>query len=194
MLEVLPEGAYARWRPYASPAAFTRVRQWILAACGVLAGAVTHLALDAFTHENARGVRLIPWLEEPIDIGSHHVGAVWLLQDGSSLIGLVVVAGFVLYGLRRGSEHPVGMRPLAPAERRAWVLIYVAAALMLSVGWFLWARPRRSSRSFTGTAGRLTSRWARCAVSPPRCCSPASPWTGVCARSNSAARADRRNP
>src|ERR1700684_3749364 len=27
MLEVLPEGAYARWHPYASPAAFVRVRQ-----------------------------------------------------------------------------------------------------------------------------------------------------------------------
>jgi len=139
VLEVLPEGAYARWHPYASPAAFTRVRQWVLAACGVLAGAATHIALDAFTHENARGVRLIPWLEEPIDIGSHHVGVFWLLQDGSSLIGLVVVAGFVLYGLRRGSESPVAMRPLAPAERLTWVLIYVAATLMLSVAWWLWA-------------------------------------------------------
>jgi hypothetical protein len=141
ILEVLPEGAYARWRPYASPAAFTRVRQWILAACGVLAGAATHLALDAFTHEKARGVRLIPWLEDPVDIGSHHMGGVRLLQDGSSLIGLAVVAGFVLYGLRRGREQPAGMRPLTPAERRTWVLIYVAAALMFSVAWWLWARP-----------------------------------------------------
>jgi hypothetical protein len=140
VLEVLPEGAYARWHPYASPAAFTRVRQWILAACGVLAGAVTHIALDAFTHENARGVRLIPWLEEPIDIGSHHVGAFWLLQDGGSLIGLVVVAAFVLYGLRRGREQPVATRLLAPAERRTWVLIYVATTLMLSAAWWLWAR------------------------------------------------------
>ncbi len=140
MLEVLPEGAYARWRPYASPAAITRVRQWVLAACGVLAGAATHIALDAFTHENARGVRLIPWLDEPIDIGSHHVGAFWLLQDGSSLIGLVVVAGFVLYGLRRGHEQPVPARPLAPAARRAWVLIYLAATLLLSAAWWLWAR------------------------------------------------------
>ena len=31
MLEVLPEGAYARWRPFSSPAAFASIRQWMLA-------------------------------------------------------------------------------------------------------------------------------------------------------------------
>ncbi len=150
ILEVLPEGAYARWRPYSSPASFTRVSQWILAACGVLAGAASHLLLDAFTHENARGVRLIPWLEEPVDIGTHHMGGVRFLQDGGSLIGLVVVAGFVLYGLRRGREQPVGLRPLTPAERRTWVLIYGAAALMLSAAWWLWAHPGEAARHSLG--------------------------------------------
>src|SRR5271154_792782 len=29
VLEVLPDGAYERWRPFSSPAAYTSVRQWI---------------------------------------------------------------------------------------------------------------------------------------------------------------------
>ena len=41
LLEVLPDGAYARWRPYSSPAEFTSLRQWLLVGFGVLAGAVT---------------------------------------------------------------------------------------------------------------------------------------------------------
>ena len=119
VLEVLPEGAYARWRPFSSPADLTSLRQWVLAACGILAGALTHLVWDAFTHENARGIRMIPWLEEPVvDIGNHHVAGVRLMQDGSSLIGLVVVLVLVWYGLRRGSEHPVPDRPLRPAPGR----------------------------------------------------------------------------
>ncbi len=89
MMEVLPDGAYARWRPFAGPADFTSARQWLLAACGVLAGAVTHLVWDAFTHEGARGVRMFPCSKTRSStsavIGSPEL---LLLQDVSSLIGL----------------------------------------------------------------------------------------------------------
>jgi hypothetical protein len=146
LLEVLPEGPYARWLPFSSRADIASVRQWLLAVCGVLAGAVTHLSWDAFTHENARGVRMIPWLEEPIvEIGNHHMAGVRLLQDGSSLIGLVVVLALVFYGLRRGREQPVLTRPLGTAERRLWLLAYVLGAVALSVAWYLWARAGESA-------------------------------------------------
>ncbi len=141
VLEVLPEGAYARWRPFASPANIASLLQWILAALGVLAGGVTHLGWDAFTHEGARGVRLIPWLEDPIvEIGNHHLAGVRLLQDGSSLIGLAIVLGFLWYGLRRGREQPVPDRPLPAGERRVWVFTYLLAGVSLSTAWLLWAR------------------------------------------------------
>ncbi len=152
VLEVLPEGAYSRWRPYSSPADFASIRQWLLAAFGVFAGAATHLAWDAFTHENARGVRLIPWLDEPIDIGTHHMDGVRLLQDGSSLIGLAVVLGLIAYGLRSGGAEPVRLRPLRGAERRAWVAAYVAAAVGLSALWWL-SEP--ATHSLTLTANRM---------------------------------------
>jgi hypothetical protein len=140
LVELLPAGAYARWRPFSPHANLRSLRQWTLAACGVLAGAVTHLVWDAFTHENARGIRMIPWLEEPVvEIGSHRMGGVRLLQDGSSLIGLVIVLGFLCYGLRRGRELPVPDRPLRAAERWGWTLGYAVAAIALSGAWLLWA-------------------------------------------------------
>jgi hypothetical protein len=139
VLEALPEGAYARWRPFSTPAEFSNLRQWLLAAGGILVGATTHLVWDGFTHEGARGVRLFPWLEDPIaDIGSHHLIAFRVLQDGSSLFGLGVALAFVCYGLRRGHEQPIPARPLRPAERRIWVLAYVAAAVAMSVAWLMW--------------------------------------------------------
>jgi hypothetical protein len=138
VLEVLPDGAYARWRPFSSPADIASIRQWILVAFGVLAGAVTHLVWDAFTHENARGVRLVPWLEEPIDIGAHHIRAIRLLQDASSLIGLAVVLGLIVYGLRPGRDQPVRPRPLRAAERWAWVATYTVAAVGLSAACWFW--------------------------------------------------------
>jgi hypothetical protein len=138
ILEVLPDSAHERWRPFASPADFASVRQWILVAVGLLGGAVTHLVWDAFTHENARGVRMIPWLEEPIDIGAHHMGAFRVLQDGSSLIGLAVVLGLMVYGLRRDRHLPVRPRLIGVAERRVWMLTYAVTAVALSVACWLW--------------------------------------------------------
>jgi hypothetical protein len=157
VLEVLPEGAYARWHTYSSPADFASMRQWVLAACGVFAGAVTHLVWDAFTHEKARGIRMIPWLEEPVvDIGKHHVAAVRLMQDVSSLVGLIVVLGVVWYGLRRGHEQAVPGRPLRPAERWAWVVTYGLGAVALSVAWLLWARVGEpAGHSINATAGLI---------------------------------------
>jgi Domain of unknown function (DUF4184) len=141
VLEVLPEGAYARWHAYSSPADFASTRQWVLAACGVFAGAVTHLVWDAFTHENARGIRMIPWLDEPVvDIGKHHVAVVHLMQDVSSLVGLIIVLAVVWYGLRRGHEQAVPGRLLRPAERWVWVVTYALGAVALSVAWLFWAR------------------------------------------------------
>lgn len=141
LVELLPDAAYERWRPFAAPAPYGSVRQWILAACGVLVGAVTHLVLDGFTHEGARGVRLIPVLDDSVpEIHGHHVMVFRLLQDGISLIGLVAVLGFLCYALRGGRVQPMAQRPLGMAERRAWRLAYLATAVVVSTACYLWMR------------------------------------------------------
>ena len=118
VVEVLPDGAYVRWKPFAAPASLQDGQRWLLAAIGVLLGALTHLLWDAFTHEGARGVRMIPMLDEPIfDYGRHHIAGVRLVQDGSSLLGLIAVSLMVLYALRPGPPSSTPRRVLEPRER-----------------------------------------------------------------------------
>ncbi len=139
--EVLPDAAFLRWRRFTAPANIGSLMQWLLAVCGVLAGAVTHLIWDAFTHEGARGVRMLPILDDSIiDIAGRHLVGARLLQDVSSLIGLGIVLAVVIYGLRpgRGGEG-VSARALRPAERYFWILAYGVTALLLS-GFFLMLR------------------------------------------------------
>lgn len=157
LLELLPDGAYTRWRPFASPADLGSLRQWILAASGVLAGAVTHLVWDGFTHEGARGVRMIPALDDPVvEFGGHHMLGVRLLQDVSSLIGLAVVLGMIWYILRKGREQPSTPRILPAAERRAWALAYAVTAVMLSGVCLLLTRfPAHYAHSVTGYIGSV---------------------------------------
>ncbi|HEX3913723.1 MAG TPA: DUF4184 family protein [Steroidobacteraceae bacterium] len=133
ILEVLPDGPYARWRPFSAQANVRSVRQWLLAACGVLGGAVTHLVWDGFTHDGGRGVRMFPVLDDSIiDIGSRHLPAIYVLQDLGSLIGLAAVLAIMAYGLRRGREAPVPDRLVQARERAAWIAAYGLSALIFS--------------------------------------------------------------
>jgi hypothetical protein len=135
LLTLLPDQAYMRWRPFAAPAALTSPRQWVLAACGVLAGAVTHLAWDGFTHEGARGMRMIPELDDWVVVvhGHHFIGA-GLLQGASSVLGLAIVAAVIAYALRRGTPQAVVSRALSQTQRRNWVVLFVLLTVGCTLG------------------------------------------------------------
>ena len=148
--DILPNGAYMRWQRSAAPAAIANITQWLLAAGGVLIGAVTHLVWDGFTHEGARGVRMIPALDDPaVDIVGHHIMGTRLLQDVSSLVGLGIVLILVAYGLRprrRGAARPV--RRLHVAERYIWILTYVAMTVVFAGLFLSIRRPPSPAQSF----------------------------------------------
>jgi hypothetical protein len=152
VVEVLPEGPYARWHPYAAEGDIRSLRQWLLAALGILAGALSHLVWDGFTHDGGRGVRMFPVLDDSIiDIGRRHVSAVYVMQDLGSLIGLAAVLAMVCYALRPGRQPPVPNRPVPRTERIQWVLIYIVAAIAFSVAFYLWARfGQAASHSIVG--------------------------------------------
>lgn len=141
ILEVLPEGPYARWRPFAAEADIRSFRQWLLAAVGIGGGALTHLVWDAFTHDGGRGVRMFPVLDDSlIDIGSRHIPAMYVLQDLGSLLGLALVLAMLCYGLRRGPQAAVPNRLIKRRERLVWCLTYALAAGILTVAFYLWVR------------------------------------------------------
>ena len=163
ILEVLPEGAYARTRPYASPGSLASPDQWLRAAGGVLAGAVTHLVWDGFSHEGARGVRMFPALDDPLlEIGNRHLDAVRLMQDLGSLVGLAVVLALLMFALRRGRQAPIPSRPLSVGERRYWVLAYGVAVIALSAAFYWRTRlgqpPSRSIVAHTAEAAVASLR------------------------------------
>lgn len=159
VMEVLPDHTYSRWRPFAAPADLWSLKQWVLAALGILGGAVTHLVWDAFTHEGARGVRMIPALDDPVvDFAGHRLMGARLLQDVSSLIGLAVVLVVIIYGLRRDAgpeEAPVRM--LRPRERHVWILTYAVTASLLA-GLFLVIR--RPSHVFGHSVALMIGNFA----------------------------------
>ena len=134
LIELLPRGAYGRWHPFDRPADIKSAPQWLRAAGGVVVGALTHLVWDGFTHEGARGIRMIPVLGDPmVEFGGHRLTGTRLLQDVSSVVGLLVIALVLCYALRPapGASDPV--RRLSAPERRRWTIGYLLAAVSFTV-------------------------------------------------------------
>ncbi len=139
LLELLPDETYTRW---CRPPDLGRLRQWGFAVCGLLGGAVSHLIWDGFTHEGARGVRMFPALDDPLlDVGGHQLLGFKLMQQASSLLGLVVVLWLLWRTLRTAItlQHTGAMkRLLGERERRAWIGAYSITTIGLGVAW-MWS-------------------------------------------------------
>jgi hypothetical protein len=141
IVEVLPDGPYARWQPFAAAAQIRSWRQWLLAAGGILGGALTHLIWDGFTHDGGRGVRMFPVLDDSIiDFGSRHLPAIYVMQDLGSLIGLGAVFAMICYGLRRGPQAALPNRLVQSRERFVWLSVYAFAGAMFTAGFYVWAK------------------------------------------------------
>jgi hypothetical protein len=135
LFNLLPDPAYLRWRPFATPAALSSPLHWLLATGGVLVGAVTHLVWDGFTHEDARGMRMMPELDDwRFELNGHHLMGARLIQDGSSVLGLAIVLALLIYALRRGDTAVAGPRALGATQRRNWLLAYAIAIVAFSAG------------------------------------------------------------
>lgn len=134
IIAVLPGRMYGLARPFAAAADIRRLRAWVLAGAGILVGAATHLVWDAFTHEGARGMRMIPALDElMIGAGGHHLGGQRLLQDISSLIGFAIIGAWSAWALRKQPAASPGPRQLGPGERALWLCLYGATAVLVAI-------------------------------------------------------------
>jgi hypothetical protein len=139
IVEVLPDGPYARWQPVSGTADIGSIKQWLLAACGILAGALSHLIWDAFTHDGGRGVRMFPVLDDTLlDLGNRHLQGMYVLQDLGSILGLAAVLAMVAYGFRRGLQPAIPNRLVASRERFAWLLTYALAGIVLTAVFHRW--------------------------------------------------------
>jgi hypothetical protein len=147
MIEVVPDGAYLRLRAAHPPASIRQVSAWLYAGAALLLGAATHIIWDAFTHEDARGVRMFPLLTDyGPEMAGHPLHLYRWLQYGSSLFGLAVVAAGLTLWLRHAPaplEPP--SRRISRPERVAWLSAYVLPSL-LAVAWLLW-RPWPAGQS-----------------------------------------------
>jgi hypothetical protein len=127
LIEVLPDRVYVRMCAEHLAPRLASVKAWFYAALAVLFGALTHLIWDSFTHEDGRGVRVLPVLGEPgpeVD-GSPSYWYRWV-QHGSSVLGTAAVLMALWIWVRHARRpHPPPQRRLTARERHRWLAVYV---------------------------------------------------------------------
>jgi hypothetical protein len=139
VLEMLPDNAYLRLRASHPAASLARLKTWFTASAALLFGAITHLIWDAFTHEDARGVRALPFLKDyGPELDGHPVHVYRWLQYGSSIFGLTVVVVALILWVRHTPPAQSALRRRIPRdERTVWLCLYLVAPLV-SVAWVFW--------------------------------------------------------
>ncbi|MFD7866126.1 DUF4184 family protein [Streptomyces sp. NPDC059783] len=136
LVALLPTGRQGRvhhWlggdrrMPRRGPGA-VRAAMWF--AIAAVVGAGTHVVWDAFTHHDRWGVRLVPVLGR--SVAGHPVFQ--LAQYGTSALALVVLARFVVTGLRSTPDRPAP-RTLPVLDRRArwWSVALLALCALLGL-------------------------------------------------------------
>jgi hypothetical protein len=133
VVEIVPDGAYARVHAADAAAPPLGLRGWLYATLAILLGAISHLIWDAFTHENAAGVRMFPVLNEYApELDGHTLQLYRWLQYGSSVIGLMVVIAALVLWLRHVPSGPARHPPrrLRGPERVSWASLYFVLPLL----------------------------------------------------------------
>ena len=127
LIEVLPDRVYVRLCGEHLEPRLASVRTWLYAALAVLVGALTHIIWDGCTHEDGRGVSILPVLGEPgPEVGSSRWQLYRWFQLGSSVVGAAAVLMALCIWVRHAAPpNPPPERRLTARERHRWLAVYV---------------------------------------------------------------------
>jgi hypothetical protein len=103
---------------------------WLVICMSLLAGAVSHLLWDSFTHSRGYFVRHYAPLQKEIPIPGDTMQIFLILQQGSTVLGLLALA-WTIYRL------PLGDSYFSPPVKNDyfWVSLFGAALIVLLLKW-----------------------------------------------------------
>ena len=135
LLTLLPASHEQRLARYAGPFHFAPARRFARILVSLMAGIVSHVVIDAFTHEHGQVVDMIPMLGVPVGrIGGLVVPAYMALQAAATAVLSLVLLGQYWRWFRR--EPPAGDAPPFALERQLLVLFgFGSLAALLGFGY-----------------------------------------------------------
>jgi Domain of unknown function (DUF4184) len=136
MLSLAPDGIRRRVNSKEIEFPWWPLSRLVLIALSLLVGTSTHLLWDGFTHERGWFVQDMPELGAKVPFWPHSFALYTLLQHGSTVFGLAVLAWSVRAWVRRTPTAPDPAIPSLPSRLRMF-LVPSAAGFACGLGAYL---------------------------------------------------------
>lgn len=129
-IELLPNGWQRRLNDKTAPLSFRGWRQFVMIVLWLAVGTVTHLAWDQFTHRYTLLASYWPLLKTHITLPLRHPTTLaGLLQDASSILGLLILCLWCAAWYRRTPPSPTVLTTEFSSRVKIWVvsaMVFVA--------------------------------------------------------------------
>ena len=122
LISLAPEPHQQRLVSLARPFAWGGTGRFMLIVASLLLGSISHLAWDAFTHERGLVVRNVPDFRAPLEEFGTHRPLYNLLQHGSSVLGLALLAFWYWRWLKRTPAQRVPLYLQTSSSVKVWTL------------------------------------------------------------------------
>jgi Domain of unknown function (DUF4184) len=139
LISLAPKSHQQRLITLARPFRWGGAGRFSLIVASLLLGSISHLAWDAFTHDRGLVVRNVPDLRLPLEEFGTHRPLYNVLQHGSSLLGLALLAFWYWRWFKRTSPQPVPPFLQMNARAKGWILgsiLTAAAGVSLPYAYF----------------------------------------------------------
>ena len=134
VVSLFPRWVQSRMMTCVKPLLVPSVGFFLCVSIAVVVGAFTHILWDAFTHQGRWGTQLFPILNQTTTIAGQHIPGYKLLQYGSTIVGLPVLALLCELWLRGNTASPVdGLYPFGRRAKLFFVGVTIAIPLLVTV-------------------------------------------------------------
>jgi hypothetical protein len=139
LISLAPEPHQQRLVVLAKPFRWGGAGRFTLIVASLLLGSISHLVWDAFTHEHGLVVRNVPDFRAPLEEFGTHRPLYNLLQQGSSVLGLALLAFWYWRWHKRTPAQPVPLYLQTSSSVKAGILgsiLTVAAGVSFLYAYF----------------------------------------------------------
>lgn len=131
LISLSPKSHQERFVKFAEPFHWLGFKRFSLIIISIVVGSITHLAWDAFTHDRGLVVRNVPNLRTPLEEFGTHRPIYNVLQHGSSLLGLALLALWYWQWFKRTPPQPVPSHLQMNPRTKHWI---TSSILIVAIG------------------------------------------------------------